>query len=148
MRLLPWLLMAVGILPLLAQAQDQAAPQPAAAQTAPAAEPQAEEQPQAAPKPQRPARHRPAAPAASPGTAVANSAGEEAPGTTLIGDRETPLGLYLTPWKNEYAERGMDRPPQNFQEPLAPVDPKVFNRQLDYYDVITVYRQQELGGQK
>lgn len=114
------LLLAAAGLPVLAQGQDETPAVP----TEPAA----------------PAHHHPrhSAPAASggaAGTGVATGS-DETPGTTLIGDRESPLGLYLTPWKNEYAERGMDRPPQNFQESVAPVDPKVLSRQLDYYDTI------------
>ena len=124
------LLLAAAGLPPLVQAQDET---PAVQTTQPA-----------------PAVHhraRRSAPAPAAGTGVAEGS-DETPGTTLIGDRESPLGLYLTPWKNEYAERGMDRPPQNFQESMAPVDPKVLDRQRDYYDAIVTYRQAETGGQK
>ncbi|MDR3416195.1 MAG: hypothetical protein P4L83_08415 [Nevskia sp.] len=86
--------------------------------------------------------------AAAAKTAPAAAAEGEGPGTTIIGDRESPIGLYLTPWKNEYAERGMDRPAQFVQEQMAPVDPGEFHRQIEYYDVITVYRQAELGAKK
>ncbi len=74
--------------------------------------------------------------------------GDEGAGTTIIGDRESPIGLYLTPWKNEYATRGMDRPAQIVQEQMAPIDPQVFKRQNTYYDTIQEYRQAELGGKK
>ena len=73
---------------------------------------------------------------------------EEGVGTTIIGDHESPIGLYLTPWKNEYAQRGMDRPAQIVQEQMAPIDPGVFRRQNSYYDTITSYRQAELGAKK
>jgi hypothetical protein len=73
---------------------------------------------------------------------------DDGAGTTIIGDRESPIGLYLTPWKNEYAQRGMDRPAQIVQEQMAPIDPGVFRRQNSYYDTITSYRQAELGGKK
>lgn len=73
---------------------------------------------------------------------------EDGAGTTIIGDRESPIGLYLTPWKNEYAQRGMDRPAQIVQEQMAPIDPGVFRRQNSYYDTITSYRQAELGSKK
>lgn len=127
------LLLAAAGLPPLAQGQDEAPAVPA--------------------QPATPAHHHhprhgaAAAGAGTAGTGVAEGS-DETPGTTLIGDRESPLGLYLTPWKNEYAERGMDRPPQNFQESMAPVDPKVLDRQRDYYDAIANYRQTETSGQK
>ncbi|MFI4979111.1 MAG: hypothetical protein ACHQIO_02070 [Nevskiales bacterium] len=73
---------------------------------------------------------------------------DEGVGTTIIGDHESPIGLYLTPWKNEYAQRGMDRPAQIVQEQMAPIDPGVFRRQNSYYDTITSYRQAELGAKK
>lgn len=145
---LSWLLLAAAGLPLLAQAQAPIVQMPPTvelppAQTAPAAQPQPAVQPQPAPA-ARTARQS-AAPRAGTGVAAGS---DDTPGTTLIGDRESPLGLYLTPWKNEYAERGMDRPPQNFQESMAPVDPKVLDRQRDYYDAIVTYRQADTGGQK
>jgi hypothetical protein len=75
-------------------------------------------------------------------------AADDTSGTTIIGDRESPIGLYLTPWKNEYAQRGMDRPAQIVQEQMAPLDPGVFRRQNSYYDTISAYRQAELGNKK
>jgi hypothetical protein len=91
-----------------------------------------------------------AAPAGAQSKAPANSAqpGDEEAGTTIIGDRDSPIGLYLTPWKNEFATRGMDRPAQIVQEQMAPLDPQVFKRQNVYYDTIQEYRQAELGGKK
>jgi hypothetical protein len=146
------LLLVSAALPLLAQAQAPVVQMPpqtdtqpqATVQAQPAEEAQPAVQTQPVPAPRAAARHS-AAPAA--GTGVAEGS-DDTPGTTLIGDRESPLGLYLTPWKNEYAERGMDRPPQNLQETVAPVDPKVLDRQRDYYDTIVNYRQAETGGQK
>lgn len=80
--------------------------------------------------------------------AVSTSPDEGGAGTTIIGDHESPIGLYLTPWKNEYAQRGMDRPAQIVQEQMVPIDPGVFRRQNSYYDTITSYRQAELGSKK
>jgi len=88
-------------------------------------------------------------PAAPQGAAAKPAAtSDDGPGTTIVGNRESPIGLYLTPWKNEYAERGMDRPAQIVQEQMAPIDPDVFRRQNSYYDTITRFRQAELGGKK
>ena len=79
---------------------------------------------------------------------AAPAAADDSAGTTIVGDRESPIGLYLTPWKNEYAQRGMDRPAQIVQEQMEPIDPGVFRRQNSYYDTITAYRQAELGNKK
>jgi hypothetical protein len=86
----------------------------------------------------------------NPPQAAASPAGSasDGAGTTVVGDRESPIGLYLTPWKNEYAERGMDRPAQFVQEQMAPIDPEVFKRQNSYYDTITRFRQAEAGAKK
>ena len=70
----------------------------------------------------------------------------EGPGTTIFGENESPIGLYITPWKNAYAERGMDRPARFLEEELLPVDQQVFHRQIEYYDTIAAYRRKQLGG--
>jgi len=70
---------------------------------------------------------------------------DEAPGTVIIGDRESPIGLYLTPWKDEYAARNAGRPAQHLLESMEPIDPEAFHRQNTYYDVITAYRRAELA---
>lgn len=88
----------------------------------------AQSRPQAAPKP--------------------DASAQDTTGTTIFGERESPIGLYLTPWKSEYATRGMDRPAQIVQAPMEPIDPQVFKRQNTYYDTIQEYRQAELGGKK
>ncbi|GAC1621706.1 MAG: hypothetical protein NVS9B10_04860 [Nevskia sp.] len=71
-------------------------------------------------------------------------------GTTIVGDQESPIGLYITPWKDEYAERGLDRPARLLDEALLPIDPATFRRQIEYYETITAYRrsQQAAGAGK
>ncbi len=61
-------------------------------------------------------------------------------GTTIIDDQESPIGLYITPWKDEYAERGLDRPARLLDEALLPIDPATFRRQVDYYNTINEHR--------
>jgi hypothetical protein len=78
----------------------------------------------------------------------AATAPDEGFGTTIVGDRETPLGLYLTPWKNLHPDRSLDRPPQLLQEELTPIDPDVFHRRVQYYDYLAEQRKLELGGGK
>ena len=58
-------------------------------------------------------------------------------GTTLVGERESPIGLYLTPWKNSYAEKDIDRPARLLQEDLLPIDEDVFVRNLEYYEALS-----------
>jgi hypothetical protein len=58
-------------------------------------------------------------------------------GTTVVGDRESPIGLYITPWRNAAPEAEMDRPARLLEEQLLPLDPDVFRRQLEYYNTIT-----------
>lgn len=64
-----------------------------------------------------------------------NTAGRE--GTTVVGDRESPIGLYITPWRNASPEAELDRPARFLQEELIPLDADVFRRQLEYYNTIT-----------
>ncbi len=61
-------------------------------------------------------------------------------GTTIIGDQESPIGLYITPWKDEYAERGLDRPARLLDEALLPIDPASFRRQIDYANTLAEHR--------
>ncbi len=64
-------------------------------------------------------------------------------GTTIVGDQESPIGLYITPWKDEYAERGLDRPARLLDEALLPIDPATFRRQIEYYETIAAYRRSQ-----
>lgn len=88
------------------------------------------------------------APADAPPAPAVDTSADANGGTTIIGDRESPIGLYLTPWKNELADRDMDRAAQFVRGDLAPIDPQVFDRQIQYYDRISAYRQNELAGKK
>ena len=58
-------------------------------------------------------------------------------GTTVVGDRESPIGLYITPWRNDAPEAALDRPARFLEEQLLPIDADVFRRQLEYYNTIT-----------
>ena len=57
-------------------------------------------------------------------------------GTTIIGDRESPIGLYITPWRNAAAEVDIDRPARLLSLDLEPVDKRVFSRQVEYYEAL------------
>jgi hypothetical protein len=81
------------------------------------------------------------------GSALAQSTAEEPQalvrpsgereGTTIVGERESPIGLYITPWRNAAPEKELDRPARFLDEALMPLDPDVFRRQLEYYNTIT-----------
>ena len=53
-------------------------------------------------------------------------------GTTVIGEQEAPLGLYIMPWRQSQAQAGLDRPARLLDEALLPLDPEVFKRQVEY----------------
>lgn len=58
-------------------------------------------------------------------------------GTTIVGDRESPIGLYIQPWRNALPEKELDRPARFLDEALLPLDAEVFRRQVEYYNTIT-----------
>lgn len=71
-----------------------------------------------------------------------DEAAREAPrlGTTVIGERESPIGLYITPWRRAAPEADIDRPARLLDEALTPVDPDVYARQVSYDDKLTQNR--------
>ncbi|NGY03716.1 hypothetical protein [Solimonas terrae] len=64
-------------------------------------------------------------------------AAADKPGTTIFGERESPIGLYITPWRDAHAEKDIDRPARLLQEKAVPIDRTVFDRQVEYYEVLT-----------
>ena len=58
-------------------------------------------------------------------------------GTTIVGDRESPIGLYITPWRNAAPQAELDRPARFLEEALTPLDAEVFRRQVEYYNTIS-----------
>lgn len=59
-------------------------------------------------------------------------------GTTIVGDNsESPIGLYITPWRSSHAQKGIDRPARLLQEQMLPIDESVFKRQVLYYDALS-----------
>jgi hypothetical protein len=76
---------------------------------------------------------------AAPGTGKpddAAAAGDHA-GTTIFGERESPIGLYITPWRDAHAEKDIDRPARLLQEKPLPIDRVVFGREVEYYNALT-----------
>lgn len=58
-------------------------------------------------------------------------------GTTIVGERESPIGLYITPWRNAYAEQDIDRAARLLQVDMTPIDRDVFARQVEYHKALT-----------
>jgi hypothetical protein len=120
-------LLSVTALPALAWAQDE--------------KPALDEMPSVqtdVPEPRRAAPSA-AAPAAAPTEAVPT----ELPGagTTVVGEREAPIGLFIMPWRQSQAEGGLDRPARLLDEELRPLDPEVFKRQVDYNRALSEHLQ-------
>lgn len=61
----------------------------------------------------------------------------EGSGTVIIGDRESPIGLYIMPWRDSSAAADMDRPARLVKASLLPVDRPVFLRELQYHRALT-----------
>jgi len=58
-------------------------------------------------------------------------------GMSIIGNRELPKALFIVPWKDPGAALAPDRPVNSLiNDTLKPVDPDVFRRKLQYFDVV------------
>ena len=72
-------------------------------------------------------------------SAAAPRPGDKQPqmGITVQIEKESPIGLYITPWRNATAEKDIDRPARLLQEQMLPIDEDVFVRQVEYYDALS-----------
>lgn len=75
-------------------------------------------------------------PARGPGRRAAS-------GTTVIGEQESPIGLYIMPWRNSAAEGGLDRPARLLDEALLPLDENVFRRQVEYHRALSEHLEKQ-----
>jgi hypothetical protein len=57
-------------------------------------------------------------------------------GTTIIGDRELPIGLFISPWRSANPDEGIDRPSRYLDVGTQALDPDVFRRQVEYMDAL------------
>lgn len=70
-------------------------------------------------------------------------AAEEGSGTTIVGDQDAAVGLYLAPWKNEEpADIGLV--PGLQDEVAAPVDSEDFSRVHTYHSTLRAWRIERL----
>jgi hypothetical protein len=64
--------------------------------------------------------------------------------TSITGNQELPKVLYIVPWKKSDLGELVGRPVNTLlEEVLAPVDPEVFERHLDYYETLHGASQEE-----
>jgi hypothetical protein len=64
--------------------------------------------------------------------------------TSITGNQELPKVLYIVPWKRSDLGELAGRPVNTLlEEVLAPVDPEVFERHLDYYESLHGESQEE-----
>jgi hypothetical protein len=62
-------------------------------------------------------------------------------GTTIVGEQDSDVGLYLTPWKEEHADN-IDPPPSLLDEPPQPLDAHNFARQVRDAGTVSAYRRE------
>ena len=60
-------------------------------------------------------------------------------GTTVIGEQEAPIGLYIMPWRQSQSQAGLERPARLLDEALLPLDPEVFKRQVEYHRALSAH---------
>ena len=70
----------------------------------------------------------------SAGAAKADDDWMELPGTSIIGNQELPVGLDIVPWRPAEPGAIKEGPTQLLDEPLRPIDPEVFRRELHIYE--------------
>lgn len=72
------------------------------------------------------------------------SAAEPVPtGTTIVGDQDAAVGLFLAPWKDE-TRAELDRPPGLVDHALKPVDVSAQARVNTYFEIGRAYRRERL----
>lgn len=82
-------------------------------------------------------------------TVAAQDEGTNSPrsGTSIVGERESPIGLYITPWRKSAAEADIDRPARLLDVAIEPLDSDVFLRQTEYYHTLNNHRAAKAAAQ-
>jgi len=93
-------------------------------------------------QPPEPAASRPQADGAAPAVDTGSSGGG---GTSVIGDSESPIGLYIIPWRSSSPTPQMDRPARFVDATEEPVDETQFRRFVEYYDALMRHRAAQQG---
>lgn len=74
---------------------------------------------------------------------AAQTSGEAGLGTTVVGEQDAPIGLFVNPWK-EHEASTTDRPPRLYDVPFAPVDAEAFRQAVGLRQSLDTYRLQRL----
>lgn len=74
-------------------------------------------------------------------TATPKSAEKNAPAAS----DDSPIGLFIMPWRNSSAEKDIDRPARLLQGDMSPIDQVVFDRQTEYFDVLEAHAKKTGG---
>ncbi len=64
-------------------------------------------------------------------------------GTTIVGEQESAVGLFLTPWQDERAS-DLDRPPSRLSPATPSLDAAEFSRSAAAYETLLAYRREQL----
>lgn len=64
-------------------------------------------------------------------------------GTTVVGEQDAAIGLFVNPWK-EHEASTTDRPPRLYDMPFAPVDAEAFRQAVDIRQSLDTHRLQRL----
>jgi len=76
---------------------------------------------------------------AAPNSESASAQAAPEIGTNIVGERDTAVGLYLVPWREEQAS-DMDRPPRLYDVPLQMLDADAFSARVQTQEGIAAYR--------
>lgn len=68
----------------------------------------------------------------------------DAAGTTILGDQDAAVGLYLAPWKDEEPAADLGRAPGLHDEAPVPLDASAFARTSTYYSTVRAWRAERL----
>ena len=68
------------------------------------------------------------------------ASGDTPLGSTIVGESESPIGLYITPWRNSAPQADLDRPAKLVHEAINPLEPEVFKRHVKYHAALTRHR--------
>ncbi len=60
-------------------------------------------------------------------------------GNSSKPEDDAPIGLFITPWRNEPAGRTEEKPARLLQADLTPIDQVVFERQVQYNDALEAH---------
>ncbi|MHA7835455.1 MAG: hypothetical protein ACX94A_13355 [Algiphilus sp.] len=66
--------------------------------------------------------------------------GNTGAGTSVIGDTESPIGLYIIPWRSTSPTPQLDRPARFVDATEEPVDEAQFRRFVEYHQALTRHR--------